>query len=88
MSTINTMGAFFGAGTNANGNVTVIMPNASGADTQYTFGDIATFRAFILLHELGHQMGVYGDDLDPAVNGKNSKAILDNCFKEDNGVYY
>jgi hypothetical protein len=86
---LNTNGAFFNAGPNANGTVTVTMPNINGNPTQFTFADIGTFRGFILLHELGHQMGVYGADTDSAVNGRNSKAVLDNCFKPNaQGIYY
>ena len=69
---LNTNGAFFNAGSNANGTVTVTMPNINGNSTQFTFADIGIFRVFILLHDLGHQMGVSGEDTDPAVNGRNS----------------
>ena len=80
---INTAGAFFNVGPNANGTLTVWMPNPAGVPTQFTFDNTATFQGFILLHELGHQMGVFGQDTDGATNGANSQAVLDNCFSED-----
>jgi hypothetical protein len=86
---INQNGAFFNAGLNANGTVSVIMPNSSGVSTSFTFANTATLDGFILLHELGHQVGLYGPDTNPASNGTNSKAVLDNCFTKDaQGVYH
>ena len=79
---INTAGAFFNAGANANGTVTVRMPNAAGVQTAFTFANVATFQGFVLLHELGHQMGVFGPDVNAAANGANSQAVLDNCFNQ------
>jgi RHS repeat-associated protein len=86
---INTAGAFFNAGANANGTVTVGMPNAAGVQTAFTFANVSTFDGFVLLHELGHQMGVYGADVDAAANGTNSQAVLDHCFSQDaQGVWH
>jgi hypothetical protein len=86
---INTAGALFNAAPNANGTVTVGMPNAAGVQTQFTFADSSTLRGFMLLHELGHQMAVFGADTDAAVNGANSQAVLDHCFNRDaQGIYH
>jgi hypothetical protein len=86
---INTAGAFFTAMPNANGSVTVGLPNAAGVLTAVTFASKSVFEGFILLHELGHQTKVYGDDVDAATNGTNSKGVLDNCFTKDaQGVYH
>jgi hypothetical protein len=86
---INTAGAFFNAAPNANGTVTVFMPNAEGVQTQFTFADTSALRGFMLLHELGHQMAVFGDDVSAAINGANSQAVLDACFKRDaQGIYH
>jgi hypothetical protein len=85
---INTAGAFFNAAPNANGTVTVRMPNAAGVQTAFTFANTWTFQGFVLLHELGHQFDVYGGDINAATNGANSQAVLDHCFKENaQGVY-
>ena len=80
---INTAGAFFNARANANGTVTVGMPNAAGVQTLFTFAGVSTFEAFMLLHELGHQVGVFGADMNAAANGANSQAVLDHCFRMD-----
>jgi hypothetical protein len=86
---INTIGAYFNAVPSANGTVTVRMPNQNGVPDTYTFSNTATFQAFILLHELGHQFGVFGPDVDPAGNGANSQAVLTNCFHQDaQGVFH
>jgi RHS repeat-associated protein len=83
-------GAFFIAGANANGTVTVNMPNrVNAAMTPFTFANVESLRAFILLHELGHQAGRLGPDTDRPTNAANSGAVLDNCFKKSAaGVYY
>lgn len=86
---INSQGAFFTASPNPNGTVTVGLPNSNGVMTAVTFANLATLDGFLLLHELGHQLGLYGEDLTPAVNGANSKAVLDQCFTADaQGVYH
>lgn len=85
---INTAGAFFNAQAGANGTVTVGMPNSSGVSTAFTFASLSAFQGFILLHELGHQLDAYGADLNAAVNGANSAAILTHCFTQNaQGVY-
>ncbi len=85
---INTNGAFFNAAVQNNGTVIANMPNSQGVKTQFTFASLATFQGFILLHELGHEMGVLGPDLDAPTNGMNSAGILDNCFTQNaQGVY-
>jgi RHS repeat-associated protein len=86
---LNLNGQFFNYTTNANGTVTVALPDSAGNRTNTTFTDASTFQGFILLHEFGHQMGVYGPDTDSAMNGTNSAGVLDNCFNKDaNGVYH
>lgn len=86
---INTNGAFFNFTTNANGTVTVNMPNRKGKQNSFTFANAATLEGFILLHELGHQVGLFGPDTTPALNGNNSSAVLSDCFtKDSNGVYH
>ncbi len=93
---VNMNGAFFNAGPNANGTVTVTMPNAQGASTSFTFASLTDFQSFILLHELGHQLGAFGPDIvddaangqNAAANGQNSATVLDNCFTQGaNGVW-
>jgi hypothetical protein len=85
---LNTDGAFFNAGPAANGLVTVHMPNAAGVQSTFTFGSVSAFQGFILLHELGHQTGAFGPDVDAGTNGANSQGILDNCVaKNAQGVY-
>lgn len=87
--TINRAGAFFTAMPNSNGTVTVGMPNPAGISASFTFADTATLQGLLLLHELGHQMGVFGRDLNAAVNGANTQAVLDHCFRRDaQGVYH
>ena len=86
---LNTAGAFFNAGSNANGTVTVQMPSAAGAQASFTFANIQVLQGFILLHELGHQLGIFGPDLNAASNGANSQAVLEHCFTKDaQGVYH
>ena len=84
---LNATGAFFSAAPNADGTVTVLMPNAQGVQTSFTFASSSDFQAFVLLHELGHQLGTFGPDVDAATNGQNSQTVLDNCFTETNGVW-
>ena len=86
---INSNGAFFNAAEKPNGTVSVQMPDSTGAPISFTFVNTAALRGFLLLHELGHQMGLFlhdGDDL--AANGKNSQAVLDRCFKTEGGIIH
>jgi RHS repeat-associated protein len=86
---ISTTGAFFNTTPNSNGTVTVLMPNSAGVTTSFTFAGTSTLQAFMMLHELGHQMGVYGTDINAATNGGNSQGVLDHCFSRDaQGVYH
>jgi RHS repeat-associated protein len=86
---LNLAGAFFNAGSNPNGTVMVKMPNSGGVLSTFTFADVGTFQGFLLLHEFGHQMGVYGIDLDSAANGANSASVLSHCFRQDaQGAYH
>ncbi len=86
---INLSGVFLNAAANADGAVTVSMPDASGEKADFTFASMSAFRGFVLLHESGHQMGRYGPDLSPAENGANSGGVLEHCFDQNaQGVYY
>jgi hypothetical protein len=81
---INSKGAFFTAQAAANGSVTVGLPSAiNGRLQSITFASLQVFRGFLLLHELGHQVGDYGADTSPVINGRNSQAILDHCFQQN-----
>ena len=80
-------GAFFNSAPNANGTVSETGPNSNGKDTTFTFASTTVLQAFILLHELGHQMGVLPPDANKAINGANSAAVLQDCFTKVNGVY-
>ncbi len=95
---LNTDGAFFTAAAAPNGMVTVQMPNAQGVTSNFTFASVSILDAFLLLHELGHQMGAYGaSNADGSVladgrtpnanglmnNGINSAAVLNNCFSQN-----
>ena len=84
--TLNSNGPFFET---PNGNLTATSygPNAAGADVPFTFGSVAVLEAAIILHELGHEVGVLPSDVDPAVNGQNSASILQNCFTNVNRVW-
>ena len=80
---INPNGAFF-AVADANGNVTFTIPNpVDGLPVQETL-PIAEFKAFIVLHELGHQTTVFGEDAgNNILEGQHSWAVLENCFGMD-----
>jgi hypothetical protein len=42
----------------------------------------ASFDAVLLLHELGHQLGIFGPDKDkPDLNRKYTQQVLDACFR-------
>lgn len=79
---INLAGAFFTATPDGNGLVTFRIPNPTTPNQTSTFTlGVADFRAFVLLHELGHQAGVFGADTgDPAANGQHSLNVLRDCF--------
>jgi len=81
---INSTGAFF-ATPDAEGHVTVTIPSATpgGPSTQITFLSQASVDAFILLHEVGHQTGLFGEDAGDSleqVNAQHSWLVLTNCF--------
>ena len=83
---INTMGAFFWP-PSGDGLITFGLP-ASGANITLAAGSA---RALLLLHELGHQVGVlFTPDADNAIaNEANTRRILQQCFVQDrNGVWY
>lgn len=82
---INGAGGFFNTKANANGSVSVTLGNK----IDLTFASMGAFQGFVLLYELGHQMNVYGGDLNDAINARNSEGVLDHCFKQDGaGSYY
>jgi hypothetical protein len=69
--------------------VAVRMPNTAGVQTQFTFADTSTLQGFLLLHELGHPMGVSGAETNSAANGANSQAALDRFVSRDaQGIYH
>ena len=85
---INSKGAFF--------NQTLQDP-ATGKFTYYDFGTGLTgaaWDALLLLHELGHQTGVFGPDaagtpgVNPGQNRMNTQSVLDHCFKAVGGGLY
>ena len=75
---VSVNGPFFQPG------LTVYIPSDNPQITtkiEVNFSSVADKRAFILLHELGHQVGVFSADLFGWINGKHSLAVLDACFK-------
>jgi hypothetical protein len=87
--TINTSGAFFSTPGGA-GTAQFFGPNSQGQQTIFTFQNVATLDAEILLHELGHETGVLPADggSAAAMNGPNNANILNNCFTQNaQGVY-
>jgi len=81
---INSTGVFFTATPAADGSVTVFLPDSvTGAASANTFVSVQALQGFMLLHELGHQLGLYGADTTAVDNGRNSRAILDHCFERD-----
>jgi hypothetical protein len=76
---INQNGAFF-ATPDGNGNITFKVPSpTTGLPVTVTLPEY-DFQAFMMLHELGHQTGVSGPDVDNTTNGQNSWKVLENCF--------
>lgn len=76
---LNSNGPFFGRTT------TLYIPSDQPNITtkrQVPFGSTAAMRAFILLHELGHQIGLFPADLFPFINGRHSLRVLENCFRD------
>lgn len=84
-------GATVGAQTNSEGSVFIntsgLFVTAEGGGIalngrSYELGDASAVRAMILLHELGHQLGLFGPDSGPALraqNARHSQDILDHC---------
>jgi RHS repeat-associated protein len=61
-------------------NGTITLPNGSMCN----LGSITNVRAFILLHELGHQLSAntgFTNDLDGATNSAHSMTIIKECFQ-------
>ena len=71
---INTKGLYMTASSG-----TITLPTK----TSFNLGSVTNVRAFILLHELGHQLKCcteFTDDVDAATNAEHSRKILKNCF--------
>lgn len=81
---LNTNGPFFNNSTDGNG-TTVFVPDPSpqiSALVPTTFGSSAQLGAFLLLHELGHELGIFPPDTNKSINGSNSRKVLEHCFKD------
>jgi RHS repeat-associated protein len=76
---INQNGAFF-AQPSPNGSVIYQVPSPTTGNWVAVILPQVDFQAFILLHEFGHQTGVFGADQNPIVNGQHSWDVLQNCF--------
>jgi hypothetical protein len=76
---INAAGQFFETGTTAY--IPYDKPGLSGM-RPVQFDSVADLDAFILLHELGHQVGIFPPDLFGFINGGHSLRVLDACFKK------
>jgi len=68
---------------------------ATGKFNYYDFGTGltgASWDALLLLHELGHETGVFGSDAgpdaNPSQNRTNTQSVLDHCFKSVGGGAY
>jgi hypothetical protein len=72
---VNSQGPFF--------NNQMVVPGRSGVQA-LDFGSGlrgADFGALLLLHELGHQVGLFGRDAhDPDLNQRYTRAVLNACF--------
>jgi hypothetical protein len=77
---INLKGAMFTATPSSMGQVTITVPTPSGRLVPVTLGSQSDLGAFVILHELGHQVGVFPPDKTPSINGQNSWAVLTDCF--------
>jgi hypothetical protein len=73
---VNSQGPFFNIRPNVSGRGPVTLDLGTGLNQ-------TQFAAFQLLHELGHQVGLFGPDAnDAALNSRYSQAVLDACFPE------
>jgi len=80
---LNSGGAFFNAVPDADGHVTLTIPSTTvgGPKTAITFQSQASAGAFLLLHELGHETGLFGSDAGMGtINAQHSWVVLDKCF--------
>ena len=76
---INAGGPFFGK------DATIYIPSdRKDISTRQAvpFATLDQVRAFILLHELGHQLGFFPPDQFSWINGTHSLRILEACFKD------
>ena len=79
---INRAGSFFRklSAPNATMNVTIASPTTPGATVTLAIQK-ADYQAALLLHELGHQTGVFGDDDEnPQLNSAFTLSVLQDCF--------
>lgn len=86
---LNSTGAFFNATPDESGLIRMNIPDPGSAQGFEQFKMTQQgMRAFIMLHELGHQMNKFGPDVEPVVNRRNSLNIIDKCFRKgSDGVY-
>jgi RHS repeat-associated protein len=81
---INPSGLFFqqpNAPISSPGNVGIKVPSPTTGVGVQVYLSPSDLGALILLHELGHEMGVFGPDADdPAANGQHSWDVLEDCF--------
>ena len=78
---VNLTGAFFTAQPNAFGIVTVAFPSPYSPGVKDTVQmNQMDFQATLILHELGHETGVFGPDTTDTVNGGYTDQVLENCF--------
>ena len=81
---INSTGLFFqgpNASTSSPGNVGITVPSPTDGTPLQVYLSPSDLGAFILLHELGHEVGIFGDDKgDSLAQGQHSWAVLENCF--------
>jgi RHS repeat-associated protein len=76
---VNTQGPFFNIRQAVPGGGTLTFDLGTGLNQ-------TEFAAFQLLHELGHQVGIFLPDAgDSELNRRNSQAVLDACFPELRG---
>jgi RHS repeat-associated protein len=76
---INLNGPFFQQ------NTTIFIPSDNpqrSGRVSVEFNSLADLGAFVLLHELGHEIGVFPADIFPFINGRHSLRVLDACFNK------
>ena len=72
---INSQGPFFDYNIN--------VPGVGRRPFNFGIRDQTQFAALLLLHELGHQVGLFGPDANDAqLNLSYTQAVIDTCFPE------